>query len=178
MIPLEKSLTATGISVAAGCRPCTTYHLKAAREAGATDSDIQKVVDAAVCVRNSATEEMRRHALGLPVEAEGCGCTEPTRLGELVSLGAALAVNSASNVEKHLSSARRVGVEDQEIGVITGLVWMIRGKATSTAEAVIGVQAATEPEQRETGMVGRMKSCGAEMKAMMAGGTSERRGCC
>jgi len=63
---LEKELVA--VSVAAGCRPCTTYHLAEVRRAGATDAGIEKAVAGAVCVRTSATEGMRRHALGLDTE--------------------------------------------------------------------------------------------------------------
>jgi AhpD family alkylhydroperoxidase len=35
MTMLNKELVAVAISVAAGCRPCTTYHLAKVREAGA-----------------------------------------------------------------------------------------------------------------------------------------------
>ena len=62
---LNKELAAVAISVAAGCRPCTSHHLTEARRAGASDAAIEKAVASAVCVRTSATEGMRRHALGL-----------------------------------------------------------------------------------------------------------------
>ncbi|MEJ2117510.1 MAG: carboxymuconolactone decarboxylase family protein [Alphaproteobacteria bacterium] len=44
MTVLNKELVAVAVSVAAGCRPCTTYHLAKAREAGASDADLEKAV--------------------------------------------------------------------------------------------------------------------------------------
>ncbi len=38
----EKELAAVGISLAAGCRPCTDYHLKAVRQAKAGDEEISR----------------------------------------------------------------------------------------------------------------------------------------
>jgi AhpD family alkylhydroperoxidase len=38
----EKELAAVGISIAAGCKPCTDYHMKAVREAGASDDEIRR----------------------------------------------------------------------------------------------------------------------------------------
>ena len=36
----DKELTAIGISIVAGCKPCPEYYVKAVREAGATDDEI------------------------------------------------------------------------------------------------------------------------------------------
>jgi AhpD family alkylhydroperoxidase len=55
----EKELTAVGISIAAGCKPCTDYHVKAVREAGASDDEIRRAIEDAVAVRNAATLIMR-----------------------------------------------------------------------------------------------------------------------
>ncbi len=59
----EKELAAVGISVASGCKPCTNYHVKAVREAGASDEEIKQAVADALSVRKSATDFMKVHAL-------------------------------------------------------------------------------------------------------------------
>ena len=46
----EKELAAVGISVASGCKPCTNYHVKAVREAGASDEEIKQAVADALSV--------------------------------------------------------------------------------------------------------------------------------
>jgi len=142
---LEKELVAVAISVAAGCRPCTTYHLKEVRRAGATDADIGKAVAGAVCVRTSATDGMRRHALGLEPGQDGCGCGSTDRLAELVAIGASLAVNCTANLDKHLAAAQGVGVPREQIDEVVALVTMIRSKAVEHAEKRLGTTAGSEP---------------------------------
>ena len=40
--PKEKELAAVGMSIATGCKPCTDFHVKAARKSGASDAEISK----------------------------------------------------------------------------------------------------------------------------------------
>jgi len=54
----EQSLIAIGASVAAGCQPCTAYHVKAARTAGACERSIALAVETALTGRTSATAGM------------------------------------------------------------------------------------------------------------------------
>jgi AhpD family alkylhydroperoxidase len=135
---LDKELVAVAVSVAAGCRPCATYHLAEVRRAGATDADIEKAVAGAVCVRTSAAEGMRRHALGLPPAVDACGCGTTDALAELVAVGASLAVNCTSNIDKHLTAAQALGVPRDHVDEVIALVALIRSKAVSHAEARLG----------------------------------------
>ncbi|MBC7951582.1 MAG: carboxymuconolactone decarboxylase family protein [Rhodospirillaceae bacterium] len=132
---LEKELVAVGISVAVGCRPCTTYHVGEARRAGATDEAIEKAVASAVCVRTSATEGMRCHALGLEPGASSCGCNVPEALAELVAIGASLGVNCTANINKHLAAAHSIGVPQEHLDEVFALVQKIRLRAISHGEA-------------------------------------------
>lgn len=144
---LNKELVAVAISVAAGCQPCTAHHLGEARRAGASDVAIEKAVASAVCVRTSATEGMRRHALGLAPEQEGCGCasTQPVEelsssceaVGqpELIALGASLAVNCTESIAKHLTAAKAAGVPQEHLDELFALVGTIRSRAVVHAEA-------------------------------------------
>ena len=134
---LDKELVAIAVSVAAGCRPCTAYHLAAARRAGAADPAIQTAVASAVCVRSSATEGMRRQALELGPQPDGCGCSAKTAWEELAALGASLAVNCTENIDKHLAAARALGVAQNDVDEVLALVESIRARAISHGTARI-----------------------------------------
>jgi AhpD family alkylhydroperoxidase len=129
----EKELVAVGASVAAGCIPCTEYHLKEVRAAGATIEEITQALDAALCVKGSTRgimEKVAYEALGVPKEEQPSCCIGPTdRMKELVSIAAAVAVNCPTNFHKHVSAGRTVGVRDEEIQLVAGLAKMIRAKA-------------------------------------------------
>ena len=49
----ERELTAVGISVAAGCKPCTSYHVKAARKAQVSDDAIHQAVMQGLYIRQA-----------------------------------------------------------------------------------------------------------------------------
>ena len=54
----EQELVAVGASIAAGCRPCTAYHVRAARVAGADKEEIRQAVNDALDVRQ---QRVRHH---------------------------------------------------------------------------------------------------------------------
>ncbi|MDH3413205.1 MAG: carboxymuconolactone decarboxylase family protein [Gammaproteobacteria bacterium] len=147
---LEKELAAIGISVAAGCKPCTNYHLKAARKAGASGQEITQAVSQAFVVRKSATAIMeefalaRLNAIQSPVNTRN-SASETDRIRELVSVGAAFAVNCVSSLEHHLARARSVGVTEEEIAEIVELAAFIKQRASSHVERLF--ETATEDEQ-------------------------------
>jgi AhpD family alkylhydroperoxidase len=134
----EKELVAVGASVAAGCIPCTEYHLKEVKGAGATTQEITAAIDAALCVKGSTRgimEQVAYKALGVPREEQPSCCAGPTdRMKELVSIAAAVAVSCPTNLRKHVDAGRSVGVRDEEIQLVAGLARMIRGKATEKVD--------------------------------------------
>ncbi len=71
----EKELAAVGISVAAGCKPFANYHVKEARQAGASDEEMKQAAAAALNVREGATEIMRFHVLSRLGEGGEGGAT-------------------------------------------------------------------------------------------------------
>jgi AhpD family alkylhydroperoxidase len=141
----ERELAAVGISVAAGCKPCTDHHVKQARTAGASDEEIKEAVDDAVSVRKSATEIMEAHALAHvgesgPESGPDAGPVgETSRVKELVSVGAAFAVNCVSNLEKHLAAAGTVGVSREDIAEIVKLAAFIKERAASHADRPVAM---------------------------------------
>ncbi len=136
----EKELVAIGASIAAGCQPCATHHFKAVRQAGATEVEIRQAVDAALGVRNNATKIMTGLAekhLGNGRAVEEPCCSSQPLIDELVSIGAALAVNCATNLETHLQAARNVGATDRQIQTALGVARAIKKVAEQKAEAII-----------------------------------------
>ncbi len=135
--PKEKELAAVGISVAAGCIPCTNYHIKEVGKAGATDDEICKAIADAKCVSDSALKIMVANGLAQLGEVAGdtdCGCADTNRIKEIVSVGAAYAVNCTTNLDKHLEAARNEGISDEELNEVVELAKMIKGKAASHLE--------------------------------------------
>jgi AhpD family alkylhydroperoxidase len=129
----EKELVNIGASVATGCRPCTDYHFKKLRAANACDKEIEQAITDAMTVRDSARTIMESHGLkhlGIEKPTEnGDSVGETTRIKELVSVGAAFAVNCTANLEKHMAAARAVGITEDEIRSVLDAAAFIKGEA-------------------------------------------------
>jgi AhpD family alkylhydroperoxidase len=143
----EKELVAIGASIAAGCQPCTTHHFEAVRQAGATETEIRQAVDAALGVRHSATKIMAGLAemhLGNGHLVEEPCCSSKPLIGEVVSIGAALAVNCVTNLETHLQAARQGGATERQIQTALGVARAIKKVAEQKAETITAVVAKQE----------------------------------
>lgn len=131
--PQEKELAAVGISIAAGCKPCTDFHMKAVREAGADDAAVRESVEQAAALRVAASGIMRAYGLAHlgevapppPVPEAG------DRQSVLTGLGAAFAVNCTSSLERYIAAAREAGVATGEVVEIAKLARFIKGKGAS-----------------------------------------------
>ncbi len=132
----EKELAAVGISIAAGCKPCTDYHMKAVREAGAADTEIRQAVEQAAAVRNAASGIMLAHGLAhlgdeaMPPAVPAAG----DRQAILTGLGAAFAVNCTSSLERYIELADDAEVTDLDAVEIAKLARFIKGKGASHVE--------------------------------------------
>jgi AhpD family alkylhydroperoxidase len=131
----EKELAAVGISIAAGCKPCTDYHVKAVREAGASDDEIRRAIEDAVALRSAATSIMSHYGrshLGEGEAAHEEAAAKPRdRVAELVGIGAAFAVNCVSSLENYSRQAESVGVTKAEILEIAKLAKFIKERGAS-----------------------------------------------
>jgi len=139
----EHELVAVSASVAAGCKPCTDYHLKAARTARLSDDEIRQAMIDAMSVRQNALELMKAYGLqllGEAVDASGDNGWESTRISELVAVAAAFAVNCTINLELHLAAAKALGIPDDEIDEVTKLARFIKGMAASHVENMVVVE--------------------------------------
>jgi len=137
---VEKELANIGASVATGCKPCTDYHFKKLREAGASDDEIKQAISDAMTVRDSAKAIMEGHGLkhlGMAdSEADSGQIGETTRIKELVSIAAAFAVNCTSNLEKHINTSRTVGIAEDEITSVLDASHVIKGEAARYVEEI------------------------------------------
>jgi AhpD family alkylhydroperoxidase len=114
----EQSLIAVGASVAAGCQPCTAYHVKAARTAGACDRSIALAIETALTGRTSATIGMGEWAAryqGAKPEIDPEFRAQKLLIAELTSIATAVAVNSVPDLQKHLTAARDAGARMEQI---------------------------------------------------------------
>lgn len=134
LTPKERELAAVGISAVAGCKPCVRHHLRAAREAQATDEEIARAIGDALAVRRSATAVMEKYALGQVGKTQGekqgtvSEVSDWSRIRSLVSVGAAYTASCTSNLRKHLALAHKAGVSSDEVEVLLKLAVHIKGR--------------------------------------------------
>ncbi|MBI5444589.1 MAG: carboxymuconolactone decarboxylase family protein [Deltaproteobacteria bacterium] len=147
----EKELIAVGASVASGCEPCTAHHVKAAREAGASDAELRGAVDAALEVRGRATGRMAGVAareLGRAAPMPGCSGLEGlSRVEALVCAAAALAANCGAGVPGFLAAAARSGATERQAQVALGTARQIKKVAAEKAEAEASGDQERKPSQ-------------------------------
>ncbi len=133
----EKSLEtiAIAISIAAGCEPCTRYHLKAAAELGSSGLEMMQMVALAGAIRNDRTpvamaiDEIRSMA-----PSDGA----LDRHAVLAGIGIAVCVNGVRPLRENVEVARSAGVTDEEIMEVIGLAARIKEKAASHLDRIIG----------------------------------------
>ena len=147
----EKELVAVAASIASGCLPCTTQHIKLARETGASEREVLRSIYIASDVRDNVTEIMIEAAQGNPVNEYPTRTQSDAMKGpidDLVSIGAALACNSVAGLEYYLTRARAAGASTRQIQTVAGIARAIRKEAEEEADAIIGNL--FEPTQVET----------------------------
>jgi AhpD family alkylhydroperoxidase len=158
----EKELAAVAISVAAGCKPCTSYHLSAARKSSAREEEIREAVEVAARVRGGATEIMLCRGLGR--EEDGCTtreAAEPNRTHTLSAIGAAYAVNCTSSLKRHLEAATTLGISAGEIQEVVQLAVFIKKMAATHVEQIVAPEGgATTPPDSETRVAPGGCGCG------------------
>lgn len=153
-----KTLIALGASVAAGCQPCTEFQVKAAQEVGACDRGIQLAVEAALGVRHAATRSIDRwseRCQGTRPEIEASFRSELRVLAELVSVAAAICVQSVPDLVLHLSEARQAGATSDQIRAVVGIAKSVRNAAMEQIEAVLA-----QEDEHLTSATGASAGCG------------------
>ncbi len=152
---VEKEIIALGVSVAAGCKPCTTHHIEAARAAGTCEKGTTLALTVAAEVRRAAAEEMASWAieqLGGTAELPHDWVTQHELIRALVSAAAAFAVNSVPEFRRYAAEAHNHGATDQQIQLAVTIARKIKDVAAEKIEAVARqVLAEYEPEEHLIG---------------------------
>ncbi len=142
MTPKERELVAVGVSVAVGCWTCTNFHTREAHTVGAAEADIRRAIVRAVEIRRTAANMIEAHAIarleGLSGTEDAAAAATESRLGALVSVGAALAAACPVNLKVALAAADTVGVTEDEVTEIATLATFIRSKAASNVRRMVG----------------------------------------
>ena len=176
----ERALIALGASVAAGCRPCTTYQVKAARAAGACNRSVSLAIETAVAGRNSATasiHEWAERCQGDKPEIDAEFRTEKRLIVELASIAVAVAVNSAPGFERHLTAAREGGARPEQIQCAIDIARRIQRTAEEKLAASTGYPGGDAQPAATTGP--QSKCCGTDHvgEPEVAAGTRSDCGC-
>ncbi len=136
----ERALIALTASVAAGCRPCTAYHIQSVRAAGACERSVRLAVEMALSGRASATTAIAEWA-------ESCQGSRPEvdrdfrgarqLIVNLMSIATAVAVNSAPDLELSLATAQENGTTLEQIRAAIGIARQIQRVAQEKIEGII-----------------------------------------
>jgi AhpD family alkylhydroperoxidase len=116
----DKELVAIGASIGALCRPCIDHHIPAGRDAGLTEPELTRAVEAAEATHRAAAELLFRRSREL-LRAAGTPARvplqeEPTsRLDELVALGASVGANCHPLLEQHIAGAIQLGLTASQV---------------------------------------------------------------
>jgi len=132
MTPNDKDIetVAVAISIAAGCEPCTRFHLREARNLGATTSQLLQMA----LVADPGQRDLQFLALGdIAQDIEG----DAPRLWVLAGIGTSVCHNNVRSLGDDVRSARQLGVTDEEIMTVVGLAFRIKEKAASHLERII-----------------------------------------
>jgi len=136
----ERELVSFGASVAAGCKPCTRFHVKKVRTAGAAENEIELAITDAMGVRDSArdiTETQAMRLVGSDRSHEDDDAIPSTRrMTELVSIAAAFAVNCTSSLERHIAAAKDVGIHSDDIKSTLDAALVVKGQAATYVDRV------------------------------------------
>jgi AhpD family alkylhydroperoxidase len=147
----ERALISLAASVGAGCRPCTAYHVKSTRAAGACERSIYLAVETALTGRAGATSAMGEWAERCPgsrPEVDPEFRASKRLITELMSIATAVAVNSGPDVEVHLAAAQDSGGTVEQIRAAIRIARQIQQTVADKIEAITNRQSVCRRTQR------------------------------
>ncbi len=133
----QKEMIALGTSIAAGCQPCTTHHLEAARAASVSDKEMTLALAAGAEARRATTQAMVEWAakqFGGTVELPEDWVAQQKLIHSLVSVAAAFALNSVAEFRRFAEEAHHFGASDRQIRVAVAMGRTIKGAAAEKIE--------------------------------------------
>lgn len=135
----EKELIAVGASIASGCQQCSDYHFVKVFEEGATVEEVEMAVHDGLEMIRYASEIMQTKAYTLMDLQHKVTDVEPLsihfdRISLLVRIGAVVALNNITGIEKYIQLALQHEVNLNEIQMTTALAKVVAAKAREFAD--------------------------------------------
>ena len=147
---LELELAAISASIAAGCIPCSKYHILEAGKHGASDGEVARAVDAGGTLTSASLQNIWCR---FTPEMEPLNRTESVGIADrqalLCAVGTAIANNDVTSLRSHLQRLGEFDVGDCEAMAVIGLAERIKEKAASHLEPVIDTLSADRRVARE-----------------------------
>ncbi len=141
LTPKERALISLSASVAAGCLPCTEYHTKSVREAGACERSLTLAVETALAVRAGATkivDEWAATCQGTRQTPDAEFVTQKRLVAELAAVAAAVAVNSVPDLKVRMERAAQAGATPDQIRAAIGIARSIKKTAEQKIADMLG----------------------------------------
>jgi AhpD family alkylhydroperoxidase len=169
LTPKEHELVSLAASVGAGCRPCTAYHVKAVRSAGACERSVRLAIETALAGRANATVaigEWADHSQGAVPQVDSEFRAARRLLMALMSVATAVTVNSAPDLEAHLAAAQQYGATREQLRAVVEIARQIQRVAQEKIEAITKrldqpePAAAAEPAENPQPAAARAGGCG------------------
>lgn len=135
----EKHIIGIGAAIAAGCQPCTSAYVAAARAAGACPRGVRLSLEAGLRMRETAAATMAQFAdqsFDKP-DLDAGFRAEKVNLEALIHVAAAVAGNAATLVKAQVKAARKLGMTDQQIRMAAQIAATVRQAAEKETEAAL-----------------------------------------
>jgi AhpD family alkylhydroperoxidase len=114
----ERELAAVGAAIAAGCQPCTRYHVQAAIKSGLSPDQVNRAIDDAQAVRDEGAlvvANLGRRLLGTEERPSHWDGSPTDRENALTYIGAAAGCNAGSLLTPVLEQAQARGLSPDEV---------------------------------------------------------------
>jgi len=159
----EIELVYLGVSIASGCKPCTSYHLGKVKEAGASEHEIKNAITVSVNIRDDAKSEMKNYSMNLLGQSSQHEVMEEKleldRMKILVSIGAAFTVNCTSTLNKYIALREPTTITNKDLNKIFRAAKFVKIKAASHVDKIaMGFEGANADE----GSTHKSADCGCE----------------
>jgi len=128
----DLEISAVASSLAAGCRPCTLYHIRQAKAAGASSREIDEVLEISYDLSVGYRKSIVLAVSSDSAEPSNFVIDENLTDNQLLSaIGAAYAMNNADLLAKLITKVKEKNIPKGAIAEVVGLAAQIKFKAGS-----------------------------------------------
>jgi len=148
----EKQLVYLSASIAAGCQPCTRYHIRKSKEGGLSDTEINQTIALAISIREEATLFMNSFSYN-PKASKNKQEENKVKIScneALIGIAANYSVNFPSGLQKYLHLVKNIGISNKKLGEIISISKSVIDKARAHVDMVtdkIGVEKPVEDKE-------------------------------